>query len=178
MNSLIIIAIARLKMNLKITLNLKGGLVKNPQRVQQGIWDQLAVNFQVFGNEVKREVRAGTPIGATGMLSKGIDKTVSKYPGGLKLEIFPSELYAPYVESGTKGPRRMPPFEPLVYWVERRLGIKGKEARSVARAIQIKIAREGTPKREMFTKAFNKTEPKLPRLINSTIAFALRKYGV
>lgn len=51
--------------------------------------------------------------------------------------------YALPVEMGTKP--HHPPLEPLINWVEVKLGLYGDEAESAARSIQRKIGRFGTP---------------------------------
>lgn len=51
--------------------------------------------------------------------------------------------YALPVELGTKP--HYPPIEPLINWVEVKLGLTGDDAESAARAIQRKIGRVGTP---------------------------------
>lgn len=51
--------------------------------------------------------------------------------------------YALPIEMGTKP--HYPPLEPLINWVEAKLGLYGDEAESAARGIQRKIGRFGTP---------------------------------
>ena len=51
--------------------------------------------------------------------------------------------YALPIEMGTKP--HFPPLEPLINWVEAKLGLYGDEAEGAARGIQRKIGRFGTP---------------------------------
>ena len=93
---------------------------------------------------LKRETIELTPK-AFGLLRRAYDTHV--YPSPLLTSIF-GELtnslpYALPVELGTAP--HFPPLEPLITWVEVKLGIEGDEAEGVARAIQRKIGRFGTP---------------------------------
>lgn len=51
--------------------------------------------------------------------------------------------YTKYLTKGRKAGKR-PPINPLEDWVNNKLGITGKDARSVAFAIAFKIGKEGT----------------------------------
>lgn len=51
--------------------------------------------------------------------------------------------YAMPIEMGTRP--HYPPLEPLINWVEAKLGLVGDEAEGAARGIQRKIGRFGTP---------------------------------
>lgn len=51
--------------------------------------------------------------------------------------------YAMPIEMGTRP--HFPPLEPLINWVEAKLGLVGDEAEGAARGIQRKIGRFGTP---------------------------------
>lgn len=51
--------------------------------------------------------------------------------------------YAMPIEMGTRP--HYPPLEPLINWVEAKLGLVGEEAEGAARGIQRKIGRFGTP---------------------------------
>lgn len=51
--------------------------------------------------------------------------------------------YTYYLAYGRK-PGKMPPVEPLIKWVTAKLGVSGREGKSIAWAVAKKIAAEGT----------------------------------
>jgi len=120
-----------------------------------GLLRQLETDMGLAGKLVQAEVKTLTPVGATGQLRGGIKPFTFRQGDTIITEVTPDKEYAPYVEFGTKAPRKAPPFEPLLYWVTRRLGLAGKEAISATRAIQRKIAVRGTKAQKMFTKVAN-----------------------
>ncbi len=63
------------------------------------------------------------------------------------------------IEYGTKP--HFPPVGPLTFWVEKKLGLTGKEATSVAYAIARTIAKKGTKGRHMFEKGFDAAESRV-----------------
>lgn len=72
-------------------------------------------------------------------------------------------IYGEAVEYGTKP--HFPPIGPLVKWVEWKFGLEGKEAKSVAYAIAIKIADVGTEGAHMVQYAWEDNEYLIYRLI-------------
>jgi len=127
--------------------------------------------MRLAGKFIQGEVKTITPVGATGHLRGGIKSTTFRQGEAIITEVAPDKEYAPYVEYGTTAPRRSPPFEPLLYWVQRRLGKAGKEAISITHAIQRKIAMFGTAARKMFgiTAAKSENSSKVTRMIESGI---------
>lgn len=63
------------------------------------------------------------------------------------------------VEKGTRP--HFPPVAPIQHWVERKLGITGKEAKSAAFLIARAISRRGTKGAQMFEKGFNMNEDRV-----------------
>ncbi len=63
--------------------------------------------------------------------------------------------YAVPVELGTKP--HWAPIEPLVDWVQHKLGYTGEKAEKVARAVQFGIAHHGTPAHGMVHRGFNRS---------------------
>jgi hypothetical protein len=57
-------------------------------------------------------------------------------------------IYGAPVELGTRP--HFPPLAPIQHWVERVIGVSGKEAKSVAYLIARKISKVGTKPRRMF----------------------------
>jgi hypothetical protein len=101
---------------------------------------------------LEREAKERTPTSGMGTLRDSIGAipvTISghRVSGGAETSLY----YAIPVELGTKP--HWAPLEPLVDWVERKLAKRGTEARSVARMIQLKIAKKGTKGAFMFRDA-------------------------
>jgi len=67
------------------------------------------------------------------------------------------------VERGTKA--HFPPVGPLAFWVEKKLGYTGKEARSVAFLIARAISRRGTKGIHMFETALKQNEARVVRIL-------------
>lgn len=84
-------------------------------------------------------------------------------------------IYGESVELGTKP--HFPPVGPLTHWVERRLGITGKRAESVAFAIALTISRRGTKGAKMFEKGFEESEAAVIRILNEIPAEIVRRIG-
>ncbi|MBW2606139.1 MAG: hypothetical protein JRD05_00740 [Deltaproteobacteria bacterium] len=68
-------------------------------------------------------------------------------------------------EFGTKP--HFPPIGPIQHWVEKKLGKSGDEAKSIAFAIAITIARRGTKGAHMFDKGFEENEAQVKRILES-----------
>ncbi len=65
-------------------------------------------------------------------------------------------IYGEPLEFGTKP--HFPPIDPIRHWVERKLGVSGKEARSTAFLIARAISRRGTAGAHMFEKGYDISE--------------------
>jgi hypothetical protein len=81
--------------------------------------------------------------------------------------------YAEPVEYGTKP--HFPPIEPIQFWVEKKLGIEGKEAKGVAFLIARKISVEGTEGAHMFEKTYNEYKPDVEKILDEIAEDALRR---
>ena len=113
---------------------------------------------------LQREVKSKTPVGAGPIhLRDTIFHKVNM--GGTNITgILSSPLeYGAPVEYGTKP--HFPPVGPLQHWVETKLGISGKEAKSVAYLIARAISRRGTKGAEMFGKGFSENEAAVMRIL-------------
>lgn len=84
-------------------------------------------------------------------------------------------IYAPAVEYGRR-PGKRPPVGPIELWVNRRLGIGGKEGRQVAYLIARAIGRRGTKGARMAEKGFNQTEPIIIRLYDEIPEAAFARF--
>lgn len=83
--------------------------------------------------------------------------------------------YGEAVEMGTKP--HFPPIAPIEFWVEKKLGITGKSARSVAFCIARAISKRGTEKAEMFGKGFEENEAEVIRILDEIPADIVASVG-
>jgi hypothetical protein len=72
--------------------------------------------------------------------------------------------YGEPVEMGTSP--HFPPIAPIQFWVEKKLGIVGKQAKSVAFLIARAISKRGTQGAHMFGKGFDENEAAVIRILN------------
>jgi len=63
-----------------------------------------------------------------------------------------TSFYSNFVEFGTRP--HTPPLEPLEYWVTRKFGLQGDEARQRAKLVQMSISHRGTRARYHFQHAW------------------------
>ena len=82
-------------------------------------------------------------------------------------------IYGASLEYGTKP--HFPPVSPLQFWVERKLGISGKEARGVAFAIARAISVRGTKGVHMFEKGFEENKSAIMAILNEIPADIVRQ---
>lgn len=102
---------------------------------------------------LQREIQERTPVGAQGFLRQSIFPEAPVNQGDVILGIVGSPLrYAESVELGTKP--HWAPIQPLIDWVEQKLGIDAPQSTGVAKRIQYKIAHKGTQGAFMFKEAF------------------------
>lgn len=96
-----------------------------------------------LAEELKKELR-DQGHKDTGTLMGSIDPDITT-DGLSKFIEISMNAYAIYLNEGVKGSRVRTPIDVLQKWVERRLGKRGKEARSIAFAIRTIQMREGMP---------------------------------
>jgi hypothetical protein len=115
-----------------------------------------------------REVQERTPTSGAGTLRNSIGAlpvTISGF--SVSAGVGTALSYAAPVELGSKP--HWAPIEPLVDWVERKLGKSGKEAEGIARAIQYKIAHEGTEGAFMFRDGFAHVTPQVLEILAARV---------
>jgi hypothetical protein len=113
---------------------------------------------------LERMVRDETPVGAGPIhLRDTIHPTVGVTGEKVWGILGTPAVYGESVEFGTKP--HFPPVGPLVHWVERKLGIQGKEAQSVAFLIARAISKRGTKGAAMFGKGFEQAEAAVTRIL-------------
>ena len=72
-------------------------------------------------------------------------------------------VYGEAVEFG-RGPA-FPPIAPILFWVEKKLGLEGKEAKSAAYAIATVMSRSTRLGVHMFEKGFKENEAKVKEIL-------------
>lgn len=105
---------------------------------------------------LERETKELTPVGvgSAGGLRGSIHAQEPEVLADSVIGVTGTALnYAVSVELGTRP--HWAPIQPLIDWVQHRLGITGEEAEAVARKVQFGIAHHGTPAVGMFHRAFN-----------------------
>jgi hypothetical protein len=73
-------------------------------------------------------------------------------------------IYGESVEYGTRP--HFPPIKPILFWVEKKLGLMGKEAKSAAFCIARAISKRGTKGQHMFEKGFEMNEARVIEILN------------
>jgi len=113
---------------------------------------------------LERAVKEKTPEGAGPIHLRDSFFSQVNWTGDQVRGIFGTPLaHGEPVEYGTRP--HFPPIAPLQHWVERKLGLEGKEARSVAFAIALKIAKEGTEGAEMVDEGFTENEARILEIL-------------
>ena len=115
---------------------------------------------------LEREVKLKTPEGAGPIhLRDSIFPKISMSGRSVKGILGTPLAHGEPVEFGSK--KHFPPVGPIQHWVEKKLGKSGSEAKSIAFAIAITIARRGTKGSFMFQKAFSENEASVIRILES-----------
>lgn len=119
----------------------------------------------------EREVKERTPSSGAGTLRDSIGAlpvTISgtRVTGGVGTSL----SYAAPVELGSKP--HWAPIEPLLEWVQRKLGKSGEEAEGIAQAIQYKIAAHGTEAHHMFRDGFAHVSATVVEIFRAAVARA------
>ncbi|MCE5212992.1 MAG: hypothetical protein LLG40_15730 [Deltaproteobacteria bacterium] len=113
---------------------------------------------------LERAVKGKTPVGAGPIhLRDTIFQKVSYGVQAVVGNLGTPAIYGESVEYGTQP--HFPPVAPIQHWVEKKLGITGKEAGSVAYLIARAISRRGTKGQAMFGKGFAENEQAVLRIL-------------
>ena len=72
-------------------------------------------------------------------------------------------IYGEPLEYGTKP--HFPPVAPILFWVEKKLGLMGKEAKSAAFCIARAISKRGTKGQHMFGLGFEQNESRVTSIL-------------
>lgn len=154
-------------------------------RLDDRVWGPLhrALNESVrqLEAQAKENVTANDSI-ASGQLRAGITGKVTMHPYELLGEVGAVAKgtngynYAPAVEYGTRP--HWAPIEPLAEWVKLK-GFAGDDRarRRIARAVQIKIARDGTRAQPFMEPAFDTKKHAIIRLFERAIDKIAANFG-
>lgn len=130
--------------------------------------EELAGGVTEASMLAEREIRERTPTSGAGLLRESIGAMPVEFvESGARGGVATSLSYAAPVETGSKP--HFPPVAPLTDWVERKLGLKGAEAKGVAFAIARKIAKEGTTGAFMFRDGFAAVETQIFEIIGAAV---------
>jgi hypothetical protein len=120
------------------------------------------VTMQKLVTVVKGRLVVHTPV-FLGQLRGSYYTQVAGDPVNVTGRVISDLIYGLPVDQGRK-PGPPPPVDAIEYWVRRKLGIDGNEARHVAYLIARAIGRRGTKAVNMAQKAVNDSEPIKVRL--------------
>jgi len=114
---------------------------------------------------LEREIKRLTPEGAGPThLRDTIFSKVEMYGEKAWGMIGTPAVYGEPVEYGTRA--HFPPVKPILFWVQRKLGLSGKEAQSAAFCIARAISKRGTKGAKMFGKGFETNEAAVMAILN------------
>lgn len=139
----------------------------NAARMEKVTDKEIEAGLTEMGALLERLVAEHAPVGVFGARG-GFKGSIFAELRGIpvrELLVGSTALHAPFVERG-RMPGRMPPGAPIRLWVEKKLGLRGKEARSVTFLIQRAIGRRGTSGAAPFYRAFTEGRPILERIAN------------
>ncbi len=123
---------------------------------------------------LERTVKSLTPGGAGPIhLRETMFHQVTGYGDRLHGLLGTPAIYGESLEYGTKP--HFPPVGPLRYWVEKKLGLQGNEAASVAYLIARSIAKKGTKGAQMFEKGFDREESRVIGILEDIVPEILRR---
>jgi len=113
---------------------------------------------------LEREIKKDTPWGAGPIHLRDSIFSEVRHEGHKVAGIVGTPLeHGQPVEHGTKP--HFPPIAPLTFWVEKKLGLYGKEAKSVAFAIAQTIAKRGTEGHKMFSDNFDENRDRVTAIL-------------
>ena len=133
------------------------GLQQAPEMAQR---EMLAAVAEAV-NLLESDVTGRYPV-ASGLTRQDIKGDYFSTPAGVLGVVGIASPVGAFVELGTRP--HWAPIAPLVHWVETVLGITGVETFGIAKAIQRKIAREGTKARPLFAEALARHEAAMVRM--------------
>lgn len=144
------------------------GLRRLMEQAPDIVIEELTAGVMEASMLAEREIRERTPTSGAGTLRESIGAMPVEFVqevvrGGVATSL----SYAAPVETGSRP--HMPPISPLVDWVERKLGLRGPDAKGVAWAIARKIAKKGTEGAFMFRDGFASVEPQIYEILGAAV---------
>lgn len=160
-------------MELKITADLSGAerLMKNfPLSSRAAQISRITEALLLLEREIKKE----TPVGAGPThLRDTIFHKVQSYGEPIWGMVATPAKYGESVEMGTRP--HFPPVAPIQFWVEKQMGLTGKEAKSVTHAIVRAIGRRGTKARKMFGTSVDARRAQVIKILEQIPADILKR---
>lgn len=119
--------------------------------------------------ELQRELPRGA--GGAGGLAGSIQREEHPLADNVLGLVYSDRPYAAYVELGTKP--HTPPIQPLIDWVEARLGERGRTAVGIAHAIKTTIARRGTEPKPIWRDTYNRLQGEIRAKFDRAVSIIL-----
>jgi len=123
---------------------------------------------------LKRAIKMLTPEGAGPIhLRDTIFHKIERRGISARGVISTPAIYGEAVELGTKP--HFPPVAPIQYWVEKKLGLSGEDAKSTAFLIARAISKRGTEGAKMFHRGLEENEAAVMAILNQIPAEIKRR---
>lgn len=151
-----------------------GRLERAAQVAPAALLDEIGVWMRTATAHMTAEVQDRTPT-AHGLLRQSIHGEATRLGSTWLGVTASSAAHAVPVELGTRP--HWAPLQPLIAWVETKLGLTGPAGAAVARAVRWGISRHGTEGAQMFSKAFSANRGLLASTLSAAIDRALARAG-
>lgn len=162
---------------INVSAKITGYYLEHPEKVSSVIDAAIRSGLYAAGMFYVSALTKSTPTGATGIARKNWKIEPRQTNTFTTVTVFNPIEYLLAIDQGRKA--APVPIEPLMMWVQKKLGIKNvKKARSVAWAISKKKAKTATPGQHFIQKTIDTSKDKSTKLINSYIKNALAIIGV
>lgn len=136
---------------------LQRGFEKAPVYTREALLAAMTDATQLLEREVKDAMPA-----VSGLTRASVTSDAFSTPAGVLGVVGSASVAAVAVELGTRP--HMPPIEPLIGWVQEKLGVSAQDARSVAFAVAMKIKKHGTKAQSPFRKTLDRQGAALSRI--------------
>lgn len=150
-------------MELKVTVKKKGGIFDG--RSSAVVNDNLAQAMYEATMLLERAVKERTPQGVFGaqggLLSTIFGEVIGKGTPYIKGVVATQSKYGEVVEKGRRPGQTWPPEGSLIRWIQVKMGVDQRTARSLEFVIRRKIGMRGFPGAFMFQKALEANMDKL-----------------
>lgn len=162
-----------------VRVTREGRMEVLPAKIDAGIRKGLHTSGVKVAGRARRIFDIFRPKGtATGALKRSITTSrVTHGFGWYYISVGSSEKYGWYAHEKT-GPQRPPPLGKIIDWLRVKPGTRGKPIREIfpiAKAVQAKIAREGTSGFPFMTTALKLEKDKIPEIIYNAVIAEIRK---